>query len=237
MVSIYSLSDPRSGAVRYIGKTNNNLTTRLTGHIKDVKRCSHKNAQWINGLLKHGLKPIIDLVDTVPEENWQEEESFYINYFKYLGFNLLNMTDGGESGTGRVLKDDPYFFRKQLKDNPEWEEKRKTACSNYHLGSRRTKEQIEATRQKNFGRKMSLNHKEFLISLSKSRTGKRNYAAGRPIIQFDENGLFIKDHSSIRKACTDTNCGKTSIYRSLRANKESLVHKTSGFYFKNKYIF
>ncbi|TIW20355.1 MAG: GIY-YIG nuclease family protein [Mesorhizobium sp.] len=37
-VSIYGLVDPRSGEVRYVGKTKGNLHSRLNGHLGDVRR-------------------------------------------------------------------------------------------------------------------------------------------------------------------------------------------------------
>ena len=61
MVNIYTLSDPITGAIRYVGKTIN-LKQRFNKHIMESKKStkSYKKA-WINSLLKKELKPIINV--------------------------------------------------------------------------------------------------------------------------------------------------------------------------------
>ena len=57
-VFIYSLSDPRTGEIRYVGKTVN-LKRRLYGHLYDDEK-THKSA-WIKSLKRLGLKPQLDI--------------------------------------------------------------------------------------------------------------------------------------------------------------------------------
>lgn len=99
---IYTLSDPITGNIRYIGKTNN-LRYRIGRHvfdsIKDTK--THKRA-WIKSLLDKGLKPNIEILDIVLKSEWEFWEKFYINLFKIWGFNLLNLSEGGESGSKTI---------------------------------------------------------------------------------------------------------------------------------------
>ena len=97
-VKIYTLSNPITGDVRYIGKTIHKLSERLNGHIKEAtknKNNSYKN-NWINSLLKAGIQPIISLIDEVEENNWQLIEEYWISQFKTWGFKLTNLTDGGD---------------------------------------------------------------------------------------------------------------------------------------------
>jgi hypothetical protein len=89
---IYSLED-ENGNIRYIGKSNNPLR-RLSNHLSD-KRNLHK-VNWINCLLKRNIKPIVNIVDEVSNENWQYWEIYWIQQFKAWGFNLLNATKGGD---------------------------------------------------------------------------------------------------------------------------------------------
>lgn len=93
-VYIYTLIDPITGLVRYIGKTNN-LTTRLRSHLKNVKREKNHRTNWINAIIQKGLKPLIEEVDCVPTESWQYWERFYISLFKSWGFSLTNSAEGG----------------------------------------------------------------------------------------------------------------------------------------------
>src|SRR3990167_7306083 len=93
-MKIYTLSDPRNGEIKYIGKTKFSLSKRLSQHLCD-KRTS-KRCSWIKNLHNNNLIPIIELLAEVSDTNWREEEMFYIGYFKFLGFDLKNMTEGGD---------------------------------------------------------------------------------------------------------------------------------------------
>ena len=103
MVNIYTLSDPITGRVRYVGKTIN-LKQRFNKHILESRKStkSHKKA-WINSLLNKNLKPIINIIDIVDEENWGFWEQYWISQFKTWGFKLTNTTDGGESGPSNII--------------------------------------------------------------------------------------------------------------------------------------
>lgn len=81
-------------AVRYVGKTSKALEDRLAGHLKDKCKCHRTN--WIKSLSE---KPIICLVETVDESEWQEREKFWIKHFRdSLGCDLVNGNDGGVGG-------------------------------------------------------------------------------------------------------------------------------------------
>lgn len=94
---IYGLIDPRTNSLRYIGQTTQPLKVRFAHHIKpcEVKKITHK-CQWIKGLLKEGLKPEIFVIEEVAAyEDLNEAEIFYMDYFRFLGFDLVNGTPGG----------------------------------------------------------------------------------------------------------------------------------------------
>lgn len=98
MVNIYSLTDPNSFQIRYIGKTKNELNLRLYSHLKEKQKC-HR-FYWLQKLKEANQKPIIELVDIVPENEWVFWEKYYISLFKSWGFNLVNSTEGGEGIEG-----------------------------------------------------------------------------------------------------------------------------------------
>jgi group I intron endonuclease len=94
-VFIYGLIDPISNQIRYIGKTND-IKRRLKRHINErFLHDSHKD-RWIRKLIDSGNYPEIELIEVVPFENWIFWEKFYISYFKYIGGNLTNGTNGGD---------------------------------------------------------------------------------------------------------------------------------------------
>ena len=59
-VFIYTLSDPITNDVRYIGKTND-VKFRFNDHIKKSKNNKTHKDKWISSLLNKGLKPLIFL--------------------------------------------------------------------------------------------------------------------------------------------------------------------------------
>jgi hypothetical protein len=79
LVKIYSLNDPITNEPKYIGKTINELNFRLRKHIetslrykKSIKDC------WIVSLDKKNLKPIIELIDVIPNDKWEFWEKYYM---------------------------------------------------------------------------------------------------------------------------------------------------------------
>lgn len=102
MVKIYTLEDPRNGQIRYVGKTIQTLQKRLYSHCSEYrlqKEFSHKNS-WIKQLKNLGLKPIIKLLDEVDNQDWEIQEKSWISLLQSWGYNLTNMTNGGEGCTG-----------------------------------------------------------------------------------------------------------------------------------------
>jgi hypothetical protein len=109
---IYILKDPRDDQIRYVGKTVN-CYKRKHMHIQpaNLKNKSHKNS-WIKNLISENLKPTFEVIEEIPIEGWQEREKYWIKYYRDLGCDLTNDTDGGEghNGTsarkGQKLSDD-----------------------------------------------------------------------------------------------------------------------------------
>lgn len=93
---IYSLSDPTTNEVRYIGKAND-LKKRLHSHLtkSNLTKPTHKN-NWIKSLLTQNLKPIIKPIEEVLVSEWEFWEIYWISQFKSWGFKLTNLTNGGD---------------------------------------------------------------------------------------------------------------------------------------------
>lgn len=94
---IYTLSDPRTGQIRYVGKSDK-PQTRFRSHINEQRLNCHRT-KWIKSLLRCGLEPKMEILDEVPLAQWQFWEREYIRVFKMLGINLVNNTIGGEGMT------------------------------------------------------------------------------------------------------------------------------------------
>jgi len=98
---IYSLTDPITNEVRYIGKTNN-PKDRYSRHLQKCYLEKYdKNtykSNWIKSLLKIGEKPIMDIIQECDSSTVNELEIYWINKFKIDGYKLTNLSDGGEFG-------------------------------------------------------------------------------------------------------------------------------------------
>jgi hypothetical protein len=89
--NIYSLKDPNTLEIKYIGCTTIKLNLRLSQHIWDAKNKNSKKSKWLQELLLQNLKPIIELIEECTEDNWQEREMFWIAKHQ----NLSNTRQGG----------------------------------------------------------------------------------------------------------------------------------------------
>lgn len=112
---LYCLVDPDSNKIRYIGKSLNGIN-RAREHVKPS---SLKNdgttpkANWIRGLLKNNKQPIIYILAYFPKRvdrtlinnTLYNSEQWYINKFKQLGHDLLNLTDGGPGAVNRQISE------------------------------------------------------------------------------------------------------------------------------------
>lgn len=93
---IYGLTDPRTGALRYVGRSSSGLRRPRDPH---GRRCQN----WINSLKKLGLLPTIIIIQEFdPTDNVDDVlntwERHWIAYYRSKGANLTNLTDGGERG-------------------------------------------------------------------------------------------------------------------------------------------
>lgn len=96
---IYVLLDPRSGAVRYVGKTND-MPRRLERHICERPKKPTWKWWWIQSLVKLGLAPTIQSVQTGSGDSHKEAERNWIAAYRLFGSGLTNIADGGYGGSG-----------------------------------------------------------------------------------------------------------------------------------------
>jgi group I intron endonuclease len=115
---IYTLSDPNTGLIRYIGKTNN-IKNRLRRHLNNSSLSeSTKKNNWIISLLKNNQLPIIEVLEEVSSEDIDFYEMFYISLFKSWGFELLNGTNGGDGFDWSGRKHNQYSKLKNKINSP-----------------------------------------------------------------------------------------------------------------------
>ncbi len=99
---IYGLCEPDTGALRYVGMTSRTLEWRVNAHMRPSQLCeqTHK-ACWLRSLVEKGLGPDFFVIEEHSSiQLAMEAERFWIQYFRGLGCDLANLTDGGEGMWG-----------------------------------------------------------------------------------------------------------------------------------------
>lgn len=96
-IYIYILKHPITNAIRYVGQTND-TKRRFDRHITNsrAKRDTRHISHWIRSL---NALPLMDIIETCDYSVRNEREQHWINYYKSLGCDLCNASNGG-SGAG-----------------------------------------------------------------------------------------------------------------------------------------
>ncbi len=101
MNTVYLLTDPRTDAPRYVGVTKD-LKRRGKDHLRGCGVGPYcKN--WIKLLCSVGIRPIVIILEIVPDHQRKDAEQAWILGFRQIGARLTNLTDGGEGTLGRKL--------------------------------------------------------------------------------------------------------------------------------------
>lgn len=98
MPFIYALTEPTTGAVRYVGWADD-PKGRLSRHLLD--HSSTPKALWVRSLVEAGTRPGMVILEEVAKQFWADRERWWIAHFRtVLNIPLLNMTTGGQGGYG-----------------------------------------------------------------------------------------------------------------------------------------
>ena len=102
--TIYTLEDPRSGDVRYVGVTHQKMRVRYAQHLELARKSPRYHlANWVRSLLANGVQPLMVPVEVGSGEGWGEAETKWIKHFRELHCDLVNATNGGEGCPGHSV--------------------------------------------------------------------------------------------------------------------------------------
>lgn len=172
---IYTLCEPETGIVRYVGKTSN-PKKRLLMHCSFARlkpRSNHRTC-WIHSLLVRDLRPILQIVDEVSVTEWPQWEVAWIEFYREQGFNLVNSNAGGEGGSNpsedtRTKISASHVGRKYKPLSPAHR-------ANISVGLRgkpKSAEHVEKVRLANIGKKRPSPSVETLAKRSAALRGKK----------------------------------------------------------------
>lgn len=196
-IKIYTLSSTRNpNIIRYVGKSKQKLSRRLSQHLcaaKKAKETNYKlnyNYNWINKELSEGYKIIIEELDSVnfqENESWEWLEQYWISQMKIWGFNITNLTDGGDGNKNQ------HFSKETIQKRAE-----KLRGIPRDLETRR---------------KISESHKGKILSEETKNKVSNSIKElqGRKILQYDLDGNKIKEWDCIVDAAKQLNIDKANI--------------------------
>lgn len=144
---VYGLVDPRTGQLRYVGKSTSGLK-RPKAEWKNALngREGKRKTNWIKSLAASGVGrySIVLFQGFDDDEILCQAERFWIAYFRNMGCRLTNDTDGGEGVSGYVqsaeLRKWRSDFFKKVPRTAEWKEN----IAKSKLGKRRSPETVAA---------------------------------------------------------------------------------------------
>lgn len=99
--AIYALCEP-DYTPRYVGKTVRYLHERHKQHISDsIRKARLPVHRWLAKRIREQQPLVIRLIEYVrPGEDWAARERYWIASYREQGFDLLNLTTGGEGLPG-----------------------------------------------------------------------------------------------------------------------------------------
>ena len=219
---VYALKDPRNDKVRYVGVTREPLWRRLSNHISEKEK-THKSC-WIKSLLNDGVRPTIELLADVDNSLRSEAEIGWIKFFRQIGADLVNSTDGGEgspnpseetrkkisngsmgnkNALGHKVSDES---RKRMGDfhrGKSLPKETREKIGNAHRGTHRSEETKANISKANKGHKVS---DESRKRMSKSHTGVKLSEEHRKRIGDGHLGHEVSE--TTRRLISDANTGR-----------------------------
>ena len=232
MTTIYGLTDPATGEVRYIGKSNN-PEKRLKNHLRD-RRKSHR-VSWLKSLTRSGLRPGLVILEKVDDADWQEAERRWIKHFQEQGADLTNSTDGGDGldnpseETRKKMSEKAKKRRYSAEVCKRMSEARKGKPSGMkgHEHSEETRLKISAAKKgQPSSRKGSKHSKASILKMSEAAQGRevsketreKLSAATRAYIQTPEGADVLAKAQAM--AQTPEACANKSIAHKARAQTD-----------------
>jgi group I intron endonuclease len=216
MIGIYKITSP-SGKV-YIGQSWD-IKSRWT-HYKQHGR-KHKQAKLENSFDKYGVKNhkfeiCHELPSDVSQDVLDRYEQFYMDLYRDCGIELLNLREGGYGAKHTQESKDKIAKAHLGKPKHTKESKKKIGKSS----SERTGHITWNKGLKNCFSKKSLQQ------MSKSRKGLR----AKTVLQYDKQGIFIKEWSCISNATKELNISNGKITMVAQGKRK----QTGGFIWKYK---
>lgn len=180
-----------------INTTKIYLVEKCFGDCNKVYIGKTKSTRENNHKLKYGDNisyTIIDEINSLDSKEWKPLESFWINYFKFLGFEVQNKNDGG-GGLNEVSTETRTKMSQSALGKVKSLEHRQN-LSNSLLGKSKSPQHLLNIKNSN---RVIKHNNETREKISKSKLGKE-IKTSTPVIQYNLKGEFIREWSKISHA-------------------------------------
>jgi hypothetical protein len=169
-VYIYALCESDGETVRYVGKTVD-LYKRYNQHMRSAKSAKRtRKSNWIKHVLGEGAQPIMRELECVPPSgDWEARERYWIAYYRELGFDLTNLTDGGEGTSGMPKSEEWRRKASEAHAGMKASDETRRKLSEAHVGYVMPEEQRQKISAALTGRTVSDDTKEKLRQATLSR--------------------------------------------------------------------
>lgn len=209
-VYIYTLEDPISRETRYVGKTNN-IKQRFKAHNNSARYKDTHKFNWIKKLKDSDLKPILKIIDEVPENEWKYWEKFWIEQFKQWGFNLVNSTSGGDGLTNGNQTS-------WKKGNKPWNTgkgniKKCIICNTEFKSPKSANRKTCSKECSSKVRQQATKKTQFKKSVEPWNKNKKGHKTKKriPVLQYTLDNKFIKEFECCEDAAKEVKCGTENI--------------------------
>lgn len=156
---IYGLVCPESKEIKYIGQTRYSPSYRLYGILNKYRnqerKFETKKTLWLRSLENTGLLDQIDsfIIEECEINDLGEKEEFWIEYFKSIGADLVNVAVGGNIPRGWKYEGEKtsFFGRRHSSDSKQAMSemaKLRTGGKNSFFGKAHTEEAKEKIKNK-----------------------------------------------------------------------------------------
>lgn len=223
--TIYTLADPRSEEVRYVGYTQFSPEKRLRQHLNECNRSNNTHKlNWLRTLLREGLEPTINVIKVLDNK----EDAYYLEQ-EYISKydNLTNTTDGGMGASGLKHSDET---RKLLskKSKEHWDA----------MTPEEQEHSIQKLTEKNKGNQYSKGRKDTPELLERKRisfTGKNNPNYVAPVLQYTLDWEFVAEYETTEEAGKAVGCGYKNIHKAIKEKtKAGKPRIAKGYYWTYK---
>ena len=192
---IYSLVDPRTLEVRYVGVTFRGKA-RFREHLSRAATGgkTHRDC-WIRSLIAAGLRPTYGVLERGSGDGWPKREQFWIAAHKPT---LTNHTNGGEGSPGYVPTQELRRRWSAMRSGVPYAQGRRAAM----LGRKHSPEAVEKIRRASTGRIMPATMK---TKVSAARKGKPLSTEHRARLAAAHRGNRLSEEHRRKIAASTTN--------------------------------